>query len=133
MATPKQTNKPTATPFTWPKPPKQLFADYLKANVSGDADAPHRGLPFITEKGVLRVKPSHSMTGSPAARASVQTAPEESRRYRRSRTSGSCSGSTRCPPSMRHGRAEGQKLRALHRRSADRHRQAAARCRAHGC
>lgn len=37
--------------------PKHLTA-YLRERVSGAADAPHQGLPFITEAGVLRVKPS---------------------------------------------------------------------------
>jgi hypothetical protein len=44
--------------FKWPKAIKTLVLDYLKARVSSDADAPHRGLPFITEKDVLRIKPS---------------------------------------------------------------------------
>ena len=53
------TTTTTATDtFTWPKPAKQLLAAYLKARVSGAADAPHQGLPFITEASVLRVKPS---------------------------------------------------------------------------
>lgn len=34
------------------------FAAYLEARTSGAANAPHLGLPFITEKGILRVKPS---------------------------------------------------------------------------
>ncbi|HET7048892.1 MAG TPA: hypothetical protein VFI54_11555 [Solirubrobacteraceae bacterium] len=37
--------------------PKQLLGAYLKERVSGDADAPHRGLPLITEAGALRVNP----------------------------------------------------------------------------
>ena len=55
MATTTTTETDT---FTWPKPAKQLLAAYLKERVSGAADAPHQGLPFITEAGVLRVKPS---------------------------------------------------------------------------
>jgi hypothetical protein len=37
---------------------KRQLTAYLKERVSTDADAPHQGLPFITEAGVLRVKPS---------------------------------------------------------------------------
>lgn len=48
----------TTDTFTWPKPAKQLLVAYLKERVSGAADAPHLGLPFITEAGVLRIKPS---------------------------------------------------------------------------
>lgn len=55
MATTTTTETDT---FTWPKAPKQLLGSYLKERVSGAADAPHQGLPFITEAGVLRVKPS---------------------------------------------------------------------------
>jgi hypothetical protein len=55
MATAKTT---TSEAFTWPQPSKRLLADYLKERVSADANAPHEGLPFITEKGILRVRPS---------------------------------------------------------------------------
>lgn len=48
----------TTDTFTWPTPPKKLLVAYLKERVSGDPDAPHQGLPFITEAGVLRVRPS---------------------------------------------------------------------------
>jgi hypothetical protein len=48
----------TTDTFTWPTPAKKLLATYLKEHTSGAADAPHQGLPFITETGVLRVKPS---------------------------------------------------------------------------
>ncbi len=48
----------TDTTYTWPTPTKQLLATYLKERTSAAADAPHQGLPFITEAGVLRVKPS---------------------------------------------------------------------------
>ena len=37
---------------------KKHLTAYLRERVSGGADAPHQGLPFITEAGVLRVKPS---------------------------------------------------------------------------
>jgi hypothetical protein len=55
MATAKTTTPDT---FTWPKPSKRLLSDYLKERVSDDASAPHEGLPFISDKDVLRVKPS---------------------------------------------------------------------------
>ncbi len=48
----------TTDMFTWPTTPKKLLATYLKERVSGAPDAAHQGLPFITETGVLRVKPS---------------------------------------------------------------------------
>jgi hypothetical protein len=48
----------TPDTFTWPTPPKKLLAAYLKERTSSAPDAPHQGLPFITEAGVLRVKPS---------------------------------------------------------------------------
>ena len=48
----------TTDTFTWPKPAKQVLVSYLKDRASADADAPHEGLPFITEAGVLRIKPS---------------------------------------------------------------------------
>jgi hypothetical protein len=38
--------------------PKQLLSAYLKERVSGDHDAPHQGLPFISDQGVLRVRPT---------------------------------------------------------------------------
>jgi hypothetical protein len=54
------TTTPTDT-FTWPKPAKRLLATYLRERTSPAADAPHQGLPFINEAGVLRVKPSDWM------------------------------------------------------------------------
>ena len=56
------TTQTTTTPeFTWPTPAKRLFKQYLQERTSAAADAPHRGLPFITDKDVLRVKPSDWM------------------------------------------------------------------------
>ena len=39
-------------------PTKKHLQSYLKERVSADADAPHRGLPFISDSGILRVRPS---------------------------------------------------------------------------
>ena len=39
-------------------PTKKQLLTYLKERVSGAADAPHQGLPFISDTDVLRVKPS---------------------------------------------------------------------------
>jgi hypothetical protein len=56
MATTADTTKTTTTTL-----PKKLLVSYLKERVSADADAPHRGLPFITEAGVLRIRPADWM------------------------------------------------------------------------
>jgi hypothetical protein len=57
MATKTETT--TQTEFTWPAPgARKLMLTYLKERTSGDANAPHRGLPFITEAGLLRVRPA---------------------------------------------------------------------------
>lgn len=37
----------------------EAFVDYLNAQVSGDADAPLKGLPTVDENGRLRVKSAH--------------------------------------------------------------------------
>ena len=48
----------TTDTFTWPTPAKKLVRAYLKERTSGAADAPHQVLPFISEAGILRVKPA---------------------------------------------------------------------------
>jgi hypothetical protein len=65
MATKNKTAEPTVEPakvtvpaFKLTSTPSKVLLAYLTERVSGDADAPHRGLPFITEKGIVRVKPS---------------------------------------------------------------------------
>lgn len=39
-------------------PTKKQLTAYLKARVSAEQDAPHQGLPFISDTGVLRVRPA---------------------------------------------------------------------------
>lgn len=54
--------KPAAKPaaesagFEWPKPFAELLLEYLRERISTDADAPAKGLPHITESGILRVR-----------------------------------------------------------------------------
>lgn len=56
---------PTSNPasstaeFTWPKRQAELLLDYLQAEVTGDADAPNKGAPFIDKKGILRFHGRH--------------------------------------------------------------------------
>jgi hypothetical protein len=51
--------KPVApTAFEWPKKPAAVLLDYLKANVSADADAPNRAKPFINSGGVVHLHSS---------------------------------------------------------------------------
>jgi hypothetical protein len=50
---------PTAPAFKLTTTPAKVLAEYLKAHASADADAPHRGLPFIDGKENVRVKPDH--------------------------------------------------------------------------
>lgn len=53
------TTEPTPAPtFEWTETPSKLLTEYLKDQVSKDPDAPHRGLPYITQDDVLRVRPT---------------------------------------------------------------------------
>lgn len=57
---PEQTpTQPTADAFALTVKPTAALVEYLTANISADADAPHRGLPFIDVKDNVRVKPDH--------------------------------------------------------------------------
>jgi hypothetical protein len=67
MATSKTATKRTAgrkpaaskpAGFAWPKPAKQVLADYLKAEVTDAQDAPNRAKPFINEAGVVHLHSS---------------------------------------------------------------------------
>ena len=48
-----------APAFAWPTPPRELLLAYLEANVSAEQDAPTKGLPFINEADVLRIRAEH--------------------------------------------------------------------------
>lgn len=86
VSTPKQTSKTSALaavsePFKLTSKPANVLLAYLTANASGDADAAHRQLPFITEAGVLRVHPARfadwflgadDYTGTPSKKQSLQ-------------------------------------------------------------
>lgn len=45
--------------FIWPKAGAAILLDYLKAEVTGDADAPNKGAPFIDAKGIVRFTGTH--------------------------------------------------------------------------
>ena len=50
---PSKPAKPAA--FEWPKRASAVLLDYLKANVSADADAPNQARPFINANGVVHL------------------------------------------------------------------------------
>src|SRR3954451_6042127 len=54
QAAPKKTEAKQAAPIT-----RELILTYLKANASDAPDAPNKGLPFITEDGILRIRGEH--------------------------------------------------------------------------
>lgn len=45
--------------FMWPKKASEMLLDYLKAEVSPDADAPNKRKPFINAKGIVRLHSTH--------------------------------------------------------------------------
>lgn len=62
-ATPQPESIPTPEVTETPevKVSSSSLVDYLKDRVSSDLDAPHQGLPYITEDNVLRVRPTDWM------------------------------------------------------------------------
>jgi hypothetical protein len=42
--------------FDWPTKPAELIVAYVTERASADADAPNKGLPFINDDGILRVR-----------------------------------------------------------------------------
>jgi hypothetical protein len=58
--TPQPESAPTPEVTETPevKVSSSSLVDYLKDRVSSDLDTPHRGLPYITEDNVLRVRPT---------------------------------------------------------------------------
>jgi hypothetical protein len=57
-STKKKGNAAKPQGFDWPKPAKQVLADYLKARVTADQNAPNEARPFINQKDVLHVHSS---------------------------------------------------------------------------
>lgn len=50
----------TADAFVWPKEGAvKILLRYLKENTSDAPDAPNKGLPFVTDSGIIRIKPDH--------------------------------------------------------------------------
>ena len=57
---PKVTATATAPAFEWPKEGAvKILLRYLKETTSDAADAPNKGVPFITDSGILRIKGKH--------------------------------------------------------------------------
>ena len=104
----------TATPTR-----KQLLA-YFRERVSAAADAPHRGLPFISDKDVLRVRPSDWLR---LARCAGEWTPE-GEALQALKDAGS--GPEGVPAAQVRRLRDRQELRALHRSGPDRHGEAAA-------